>query len=142
MAFILLFSGQNCLLGEDGQGGRFVVSADKTVLDTKTGLMWAAEDNGADINWEAAMAYCESFNRGGHSDWRLPTLQELETIYDSNSTKRYKSVAAITLTGSCPWTSDERRKRARTLFLVNGEVNTFPKKSSRGFRALPVRDAR
>ena len=30
---------------------RFVDHGDGTVTDTKTGLMWAAKDNGSPINW-------------------------------------------------------------------------------------------
>jgi hypothetical protein len=39
------------------------------------------------LNWEDALAYCESLDLGGHTDWRLPTIKELcslvdHTIYD------------------------------------------------------------
>ena len=122
--------------------GRFVLSGDDTVLDTKTGLMWAVKDNGVDTNWDEAKSYCEKYSAGTHTDWRMPTLDELGTIYDHNSTKPFLTFDPITLSGSCPWSSDTRGKRARTIFFMSGEINTFSKKSSRGFRALPVRKAR
>jgi len=123
------------------QDRRFT-AAGGTVIDHSTGLMWAATDNGADINWDEAKAFCENFKGGGHSDWRLPTLAELDTLFDWNSESRFKTFQPITLTGCCPWTSDSRRNRARTIFFMTGEINTYDKTTSRSMRALPVRTAR
>lgn len=133
--------GLNCEAAESNLGNRFVVSEDNTVLDSKTGLMWATKDNEVDTNWDAAKSYCENYSAGGYTNWRLPTLEELATIYDQTSTKRFMTFPPITLSGPCPWSSDTRRKRARTIFFMSGEINTFSKKSSTGFRALPVRKA-
>lgn len=55
------------------------------VRDRETGLMWSAEDNGYDIDWPSARQYCEELTLAGYSDWRLPTIDELATIYDSNN---------------------------------------------------------
>ncbi len=68
--------------GEKARDGRFIVYNDGTVLDTKTSLMWAAKDNGSDINWRDAKLYCENYRGGGYKDWRMPTLDELEGLYD------------------------------------------------------------
>ncbi len=135
------FFGLSCEAADPNQGNRFVAYEDNTVLDTKTGLMWATKDNQVDTNWDAAKSFCENYSAGKHNDWRLPTLEELGTIYDPTSTKQYQAAAPITLSGCCPWSSDTRRKRARTIFFIGGEINTFPKKFSTGFRALPVRKA-
>ncbi len=32
--------------------------------------------------WEEALAYCEGLTLGDHSDWRLPTIKELNSIVD------------------------------------------------------------
>ena len=53
---------------------RFVDHGDGTVTDTKTGLMWAAKDNGSHINWPNSLSHCQNFGGGGHTDWRMPTL--------------------------------------------------------------------
>jgi len=45
--------------------GRFIAYDDGTVLDTKTNLMWAAKDNGSNINWQGAKSYCENYRGGG-----------------------------------------------------------------------------
>ena len=83
--------------------------------------------------------YVENFKGGGHTDWRLPTLAELHTVFDPNSEKRFKIFDPLTLSGCCPWTADTRRNRARTLFFIIGERNTFDKTASSSMRALPVR---
>jgi len=33
------------------------------------------------ISWSAANSYCENLTCWGYSDWRLPTIEELETMY-------------------------------------------------------------
>jgi hypothetical protein len=42
--------------------------------------MWAKKDNGSDVGWLEASDYCRSLQLGGYSDWRLPTIEELEGI--------------------------------------------------------------
>lgn len=49
------------------------------------GLTWTTNDRKKDIDWNAAYDYCENLkinNAEGYSDWRLPTINELELIYD------------------------------------------------------------
>jgi biopolymer transport protein ExbD len=48
--------------------------------DTKTGLEWTQSDNGRDIDWNGARNHCAA--RGG--SWRLPSVAELQAIYDAN----------------------------------------------------------
>jgi len=42
-------------------------------VDPSSGLMWAAKDNGKDVNWHQATSYCQKLRLGGYSDWRLAT---------------------------------------------------------------------
>lgn len=51
-------------------------------IDPDTGLTWTKADNGSDINWNDAKAYCSNLRLGGYTDWRLPTIDELQSIYD------------------------------------------------------------
>ena len=68
--------------------GRFSAYDNGTVLDTRTNLMWAAQDNGDyNINWADAKSYCENYRGGGYSDWRMPKLDELKGLYDSAKTQ-------------------------------------------------------
>jgi len=54
-------------------------------IDPSTGLMWAAKDNGKDVNWHKAMKYCQKLQLGGFPNWRLATIDELRGIYDKNA---------------------------------------------------------
>jgi tetratricopeptide (TPR) repeat protein len=53
-----------------------------TWTDPETGLMWARQDNGSDVDWYAANGYCANLLLGGWSNWRLSVLGELTGIYD------------------------------------------------------------
>jgi hypothetical protein len=61
------------------------VSVD-TVRDRYTGLIWqrhvdpACEDGCC--TWSEAQDYCAGLDLGDQSDWRLPTLKELQTLVD------------------------------------------------------------
>jgi hypothetical protein len=54
-------------------------------IDPSTALMWATSDNGFNINWGHANKYCRGLKLGGYLDWRLPTVEELEGIYDGGA---------------------------------------------------------
>jgi hypothetical protein len=53
-------------------------------IDPLTGLMWSGKDNGEDVTWHKAMKYCRGLGLAGYSDWRLPTIDELQGIYDGS----------------------------------------------------------
>lgn len=53
-----------------------------TWTDPATELTWTRKDNGSDVDWPKANAYCSDLKLAGDSDWRLPTLEELQEIYD------------------------------------------------------------
>ena len=51
--------------------------------DPATGLMWTKKDSGRGVSWQEASLYCQNLQLAGHSDWRLPVIDELLGIYDS-----------------------------------------------------------
>ncbi len=65
--------------------GRFSPGREGTLIDGKTGLMWAAVDSyislGRCIDFYAAREYVSRLDTGGYTDWRLPTVEELAGIY-------------------------------------------------------------
>ena len=131
---------------------RFVDNRDGTVTDTKTGLMWASKDNGSDINWTDAKKYCESYNGGGHTDWRMPTLEELSGLYDERYTQSVYCAKRswndhvtplIKLSCFSVWSSElQARERAHGFYFY--EFHDFLHDVSDSFatRALPVRSAK
>ncbi|WP_022851110.1 PKD domain-containing protein [Limisalsivibrio acetivorans] len=58
--------------------------ANDIVTDEVTGLMWQDDADASSINkdWQGAIDYCDALSLGGYSDWRLPSIEELETIVD------------------------------------------------------------
>lgn len=73
--------------------------------DFKRGLMWRRADNLADVTWKAAGRYCDALDFAGWSDWRLPTIEELETLQAMWSQAAFKTIGLVTLSDCCPWSS-------------------------------------
>jgi hypothetical protein len=73
-----------CIRGVNYTTGDFSDNGDGTVTDNMTDLMWQ-QDEGGSNSWEDAIGYCENLSLGGHTDWRLPNLKELESITDDSS---------------------------------------------------------
>lgn len=59
-----------------------------TWTDPDTSLTWAKMDNGSDVNWAQATAYCSNLHLAGYSGWRLPTIEELRGIDDPSVTAK------------------------------------------------------
>jgi len=59
-----------------------------TVLDKGTGLCWQRnmssfyDYDGTTLNWTDAKNYCSGLSLGGHSNWNLPTKEELMSLTD------------------------------------------------------------
>jgi hypothetical protein len=72
--------------GVEWPSPRFTDNGD-TITDNLTTLMWA-EDTNADgtKNLTDAIAYCNALSLGGHSDWRLPNLNEMQSLLDYGQT--------------------------------------------------------
>ena len=52
------------------------------VTDNTTSLQWQDDAIGSRMTWAAAIEHCEDLSLDGHSDWRLPNLNELASIID------------------------------------------------------------
>lgn len=70
---------------------RFIDKSDGTILDTKTGLMWTKTDTmnelGKWVNYMESTDYVRGLNEtkfAGYDDWRLPSRDELSTVYDES----------------------------------------------------------
>ena len=103
VSYTIVDTGQNLCYGESGQitcpqpgqsfygqdaqytnqQPSFVDNGDGTVSDLNTGLMWA-QDPGAKVSFEEAVAGAGQYNLAGYDDWRLPTIKELYSLIDFN----------------------------------------------------------
>ncbi|WP_243545414.1 protein kinase domain-containing protein [Pseudodesulfovibrio tunisiensis] len=62
----------------------FTDNGDGTVTDAISGLIWEKHGSRHPLSWERAEAHCERLNRqkyANRSDWRLPTVDELATLF-------------------------------------------------------------
>ena len=59
----------------------YVDNGDGTITDTSTNLMWQ-QTYAESLNWDTASSYCIQAGTGGYSDWRLPSLTELQLLVD------------------------------------------------------------
>jgi hypothetical protein len=105
---------------------RFKDFGDGTILDGKTGLMWMKEDTwqreGKWVNWYTANEYVQRMNNknfAGYSDWRLPTPEEAQTLYerrkrnvDKDGDKIYIDRMFPPGAGWSTWTNKEKSGKA------------------------------
>ncbi len=59
-------------------------AANGIVTDNTTTLMWQDDAVGTTTTWQGAIDRCEALELGGHTDWRLPNLNELTSIADDS----------------------------------------------------------
>jgi hypothetical protein len=94
---------------------RFVDNGDGTVTDTCTGLTWLddyADLNGERVgavgNWHAAQAHAEILDLGGHADWRLPRVEEFDTLaHEVGHFQDFRAMTPFKFSGApIFWTAD------------------------------------
>lgn len=82
-----------------------------TVKDNITGLTWQANQTGGDIYWTEAQSIPTALNQsnyGGYSDWRLPTIKELYSIWNGSTGWPYVDTHYF----SVPYTSEQELSHA------------------------------
>ena len=139
--------GQTCLedsLAESTPESRFVVRDDGTVLDAQTGLVWTRCSVGQTLeegrcqgtaeqmaDWGTALSRVADLNSNGHlghSDWRLPSIKELNTLVDRQCHDPAINLTVFPDTPSAPYfsgTPDVRYRngsgpKARMVNFFNG----------------------
>src|SRR5450631_712557 len=116
--------------------------------DARTKLEWLRNDNGDDIDWNDAKAYCDR----RHSGWRLPSLQELKAIYDQRergvgcAQAICKVSTEFHLTGAWFWSATQVGKDSTDgielawgVLLANGAQTQTVREASYGSRVLCTR---
>ena len=98
--FYVLYVRGNASYGKND----FKDNGNGTVTDRATGLMWMKVDSGVlkagrkkdgKLNWQEALAWAESLEYAGYSDWRLPNVKELQSIVDYTRSPATTNSAAI-----------------------------------------------
>jgi hypothetical protein len=107
--------------------------------DSNAALMWTRMDNKQDMDWHEATSYCENLNLAEHMDWRLPTIDELQGLYDPSVKEDDKITRPFHLSFCCMWSSTNDGPDAAFTFYFNiNEQNQYTLRA-RIFRALCVR---
>ncbi len=116
-----------------------------------SGLQWARQDNGVDIGWTGARAYCKGLGTAG-GGWRLPKVEELRRIVDPNLQFRMAGKAPVrvsplfSLSDQCAWSSNAEIAgnfvvSATRVALMSGVAAKAAPGTTSGLRALCVRDS-
>ena len=111
-----------------------------TWRDEWTSLLWTAKDNGSNITWDGAKSYCDGLTLGGSSDWRVPTITELESFYDGKQSMTQRG--AVILSNWYVWSADlksDNSSAAWYFFFAGGDRSWNPRAYSDAYRALCVR---
>lgn len=82
--------------------GRFKVLklfGNAAVLDQETGRVWEQSPSTTPLTWYGALLHCYDLDLGGRKGWRLPTIEELESLANTaNSTPALPTGHPFTLT--------------------------------------------
>lgn len=126
---------------EDMQKERFQTVDEAIVLDAQTGLMWARQDNGSDIDWWEAKKLCEDSTAGGYSDWRLPDIKELAALYTNEGRGKggYSIAEPFRITECCMWSSYDIMGGALIFNFNTGKDVPMSLAETYQLRVLPVR---
>ncbi len=138
---LLLFSSLENAAAENAQKDRFHEINDSVVADSKTGLMWALQDNGKDIDWWDAQQFTKEFSAAGYNDWRLPDIKELATLFtgDERNNDGYLIAKPFKITDCCIWSSYDILGGAMTYSFKSGKEIPISFSETYQLRVLPVR---
>ena len=67
------------------------------------GKMWSTQTSTEPLPWAEAETFCETLETGGHRDWRLPNLLELEALHDPATETGLP--APLALDDCCAWSA-------------------------------------
>ncbi|MCX6590089.1 MAG: DUF1566 domain-containing protein [Acidobacteria bacterium] len=89
--------------------------------DSRTNLIWAAADSGSGVTVSQARSFCRNLSAGGFQDWRLPEINELQTLFGGPADERgFRVVAPLKLTG-WSWSATQGQEPAENWTLDLGD---------------------
>jgi PKD repeat protein len=127
------------MVGFSWAAGNFTDNKDGTITDSATALMWQKTDDGIERTWDDAVAYCESLEFDGYSDWMLPKIHMLENLVESGFSPTINPLFSVK--PSYYWSASESRASAKSAKYVNffyGNSYTFSKDNT--YYSICVRD--
>jgi len=87
MRFLLVFLITTVLFAESFKRD----NSNEVVIDTNTNLIWIDNKETArlQLSHKDAVPYCENLSYGNSSSWRIPTIEEFQTIVDKKNIKTH-----------------------------------------------------
>lgn len=121
-------------------GPRYSI-ADGTVYDTRTRLTWQQAIPTSRYGWADAEAYCAELALGGDASdaWRLPSINELQTLVDDATNPAIDLVAFPKTPSEYFWSSSaviDDASRAWTAFFTNGSTYSFALTAAKNVRCV------
>ncbi len=135
---------------------RFNDSQDEVIIDNETGLFWHKKDSrqltGKWLHLEKARKFSDEQNKagfGGYNDWRVPTLDDVKTIYNKEFSNRDFGNNEIFIPAEfekgcadSTWTDTVNGERAMMFNLVKGRSSWINKFGEGPFAVRLVRGTR
>ena len=132
---------------------RFIDNQDGTMTDSTTELVWMQEDawqkEAKWFTWDEAIELANYFNSikfGGFQDWRLPTEDEIKSLYHETASNQDKYGKEIHLWPAFPsgglatvWLKGESGQEGIIFDFKNGEFRPLYKSKSGRMTARLVR---
>ena len=123
---------------------RFIDNQDGTMTDSTTELVWMQEDawqkEAKWFTWDEATDLVHDFNNiklGGFQDWRLPTEEEIQSLYHEKASNQDKYGKEIHLWPAFPsgglatvWLKGESGQEGIIFDFKNGEFRPMYKSKS------------
>lgn len=105
--------------------GRYLDNGNGTVTDQQTGLQWMrgclgqSWDGTKTYNWDEANQVAKNISFAGYSDWRLPTIDELESIVEKHNSPAINHEAFPNTSASAVWSSSPSPNGSNGVWCVN-----------------------
>jgi len=125
---ISLFKGENKYLNISlkmkpvetvSRDGKFLHLSNGVVLDIKTSLEWIAGPD-RDTTWDEAKGWMDNLKVAG-GGWRMPTIDELETLYEKGKGSR-NMTPLLKTTGWMVWSGETKdSSSARYFYFFSGD---------------------
>jgi len=109
------------------------------VSDTATQLEWQDNAVGSAKAWEVAITQCETLTLGGHSDWRLPNINELKSIVDRSKFNPTAVTGFINVDYYAYWSSSTYEGGKNSVWILgfySGYTDTNVKNSNYYFKCV------
>ncbi len=130
------------MAGDDGSYSinppRYTELSGSLIFDNITNLTWQKNDSGTSFKWSNGDAFdeCNNSIQGGYSDWRLPTIWELNMLVDFGSRRRALTDDFFS-TSNNVWSATEFSSSiAWSLDFIEGEIKRADKTDSKVVRCV------